>query len=136
MSNENGINLGANAPPPVVTTQPERILRHSISDEELDMLTEARSDLVLQIFLIAVGASIGALPPAISAMVAYYNNSGAEGASLSFVDFVTIIVFWACIFSACAVGVILKKRTARSKTLREQIRRRTERLEPSSAQTK
>lgn len=134
MANDNGINLGASGAPPIVTTQPERILRHSISDEELDMLTEARSDFVLEIFLIVVGTSIGAFPPALSAMIAYLKTSGDEAANLSFVDFVTVIVFWACLVAAVAVGIILKKRTARSKTLRDQIRQRTARLEPSNDQ--
>lgn len=124
MANGNGINLGESGAPPIVTTQPKMILRHSISDEELDMLTEARSDFVLEIFLLVIGAFIGALPPATSAMKTYFLRANDDAPELSFVDFVSVVIFWACFVAAVAVGIVLKKRTDRSKSLRDQIRQR------------
>ncbi len=124
MADGMGINFGGHQQPPIVTTQPDRILRHSISDEELDMLCEARSDLVLEILLIAIGAAIGALPQAISAMYRYAKPAESATA-LTFVDFVSVLVFWACIAVAVGVGIVFYRRTNHAESLRNKIRERT-----------
>lgn len=118
--------------PEIVTSRPEHILRHDISDEELDLLCESRSDFVLEALLLAVGGFIGTVPTAISVMVIYFmglNAAPSEASmgavdSFSTTDIAQVILFWACLSVALVVGMIFKSRRERSLDLRASIRAR------------
>ena len=125
MADGEKINIGSDGSPPIFTTQPERILRHSISDEELDMLCDSRTDLVLEILLISVGAALGTLPAAIPAMGSYFSATPDSPAVIGLTDFIQILIFSVGVALTVAVGIIFKKKSKRSVSLRDQIRSRT-----------
>jgi len=121
-----GINIGGiGQNPPIVTTQPERILRHTISDEELDMLCDSRTDLVLEILLVSVGATLGTVPAALPAMYSYFS---AQAPNLTLGDFIQVIIFWAGMVLAVGIGIVYTKKSRRSVSLRDQIRERTKNI--------
>lgn len=121
------VNILQDGAPPIVTTQPDRILRHSISDEELDMLCESRSDFVQEIALFAAGAVLGTAPSALTSMFMYFKNPSIVVLNLGLSDFIQILIFWASLVLAICVGVIFYNKSNRSASLREQIRNRTNR---------
>lgn len=112
-------------PPRIVTTQPDQILRHSISDEELDMLCDSRTDMVLELLLISVGAIIGTLPAAVPAMASYFLATPDSSPNLDLTDFIQIILFCSGLLVAICIGIIFNKKSNRSVSLRDQIGNRT-----------
>jgi hypothetical protein len=121
----NGINVNTDAAPVIITTQPDHILRHSISDEELDMLCDSRTDMVLELLLISVGAILGTLPAAVHAIISYFGAAQDAPAELGLTDFIQIILFCSGVFVAVCIGIIFNKKSKRSVSLRDQIRNRT-----------
>lgn len=69
----NGAIAGAGIP--IETTRPERLLRHNISDEDLEMLAGLRREGLSEVFWGLFGASIVSLPPSIAALVDTYSSS-------------------------------------------------------------
>lgn len=107
--------------PPIVTTQPDHILRHSISDEELDMLCETRTHGAFELFLLACGAVIGSAPSAVAGILQYFSGTG----ELRFQDFVHILIFIGGFFFALGMNHVRKGRNLSSLDLRDKIRSRT-----------
>jgi hypothetical protein len=124
-TNSNLTTVTDSTTPPVVTTQPDEILRHSISDEELDMLCDSRSDLVLEILLVAVGAVLGTAAAALPAMLFYFTATPENPYEPELSDFIQILIFWAGLALVLAVKAIYKRRSTKSVSLRDQIRNRT-----------
>lgn len=56
----------------ITVSQPEEIVRHDISDEELTALSDVRGDYLWDGKWVAVGVCIGAAPRAIQAFVHAY----------------------------------------------------------------
>lgn len=106
---------------PVRTTQPDEILRHSISDEELDRLCEAKSDLVFEMLLIAVGTAIGSLTGALGAIAVYLDDPS----QLSVSSLGEMLLCSMAVAITLVLVVVNRKRTDRSVSLRENIRSRT-----------
>lgn len=126
MANNEGFNItGNDNQPPVVTTQPKQILRHSISDEELDMLCETRTDMSFEILLIAIGALLGTLPKALPIMYSYFLPSETEPFSATFSDIIQLILFWAMLAVFGCMLIIFNQKSRSSKSLRDQIKDRT-----------
>src|ERR1700686_4574644 len=68
---------------PVRTTQPDFLLRHNISDEELTMLQKSRSDEAWEMTLAAGGAAVGAAPQVLRDL---FNAFYAKNAPLDWVS--------------------------------------------------
>lgn len=111
--------------PEIVTTLPDDIRRHNISDEDLDLLCESRSDYALEIVLLAGGGAIGSAPAAMSAVFAYLKSTEEAPAKISTVDFSQMMLFFACCAVAICVGLIFKARSNRAIDLRDKIRARS-----------
>lgn len=119
--------------PAILTSRPDHIRRHDISDEELDMLCESRSDHVWEILLLALGGGISTTPVAIGTMFRYFRAAFAESDALqntarippiTFTDVVQLILFWACVSVAVSLGIVNWARRKRSTDLRDVIRAR------------
>ena len=105
----------------VVTTQPREILRHDISDNELELLCTVESE---QMFLLASGGAIAVAPMALSLILEYFCHAATRSAALTTVDHVTVIMF--CCFLIVSVALYVARRPSkrRSARLRDQIRSR------------
>ncbi|WP_415717130.1 hypothetical protein [Roseibium sp.] len=124
-SSKFNLNTDPDSLPKIVTTHPEHILRHSISDEELDTLCDTKTDLVLEILLIAIGGVLGTLPTSIVSIIAYFKASEEEPHNLALIDFIQIIIFFSCVVVTFAIALVFRKKRGKSSPLREQIRGRT-----------
>jgi hypothetical protein len=107
----------------LVTTYPERILRHNISDEELDMLCESKKDFILEFLWAAIGALAGAAPGAIVSIHAFATSK--EGFILRGEDLAQIAIFWSAIAVIAVAGTVSFSRERRAKSLQRQIRERS-----------
>lgn len=89
------------------------------------MLCDSRTDMVLELLLISVGAAIGTLPAALPAVFSYFASTLASPVQLNLTDFIQIILFCSSFIVAVCIGIIFRKKSKRSVSLRDQIRSRT-----------
>ena len=108
---------------PIHTSLPDKIQRHSISDEELDMLCEGKKDMILEFLWIAIGVFLGSCPSAIAAMIAYADEKNTIKMPID--DLAQLVLFWAGLLLSVALGIVAVKRNTRAKSLQKQIRERT-----------
>lgn len=97
------INIDEGSNPPVTTTLPDEILRHSISDEELDMICDNDSDKAFNLMLTMVGGALATAASAISSLLRFFDpieetvSSKSVGeainSSLDKIDFVNLVIF-------------------------------------------
>lgn len=59
----------------ISTTVPDELLRHDISDEELDLLCETRRDNIWEGLWIATGLALGGVPSTIPAVLTYVRGA-------------------------------------------------------------
>lgn len=118
--------------PAIITTQPAHILRHSISDEELDMLCDSKSDLSLEFLLVGVGGAVGTLPTALATISNHFLDKGSE---ITTVDFISLTVFISSCLLAGSMFFVHNRKSTKSLTLRDQIRARTDGDSGSDAQS-
>jgi len=109
--------------PPIYTSKPDKIQRHDISDEELEMLCDNKKDYVTEILLAAAGGTIGSAASAIAALVSYFREN-SEG-NIEVIDLTQIVIFFVGLFVTLFVGVIAFSRYKRAKSLQQRIRDRT-----------
>ncbi|WP_170566290.1 hypothetical protein [Ruegeria atlantica] len=107
----------------IQTSQPEVIQRHDISDEELDMLCQSRSDMALEILLVALGSAVGTLPVAIPTLYSAFAVKGPI--NLTAGSLLQILIFFGSLTCLAATGVVYARRAKSSVSLRDSIRRRT-----------
>lgn len=104
-------------------TAPDELLRHDISDEELDMLCDSRRDNLSEGMWACIGGALGGVPSAIPALVHYWNSTTPMPLS----DLLQIIVFAV----AGAIGFVLwhicSSRSGRATSLQAEIRNRARR---------
>lgn len=127
MSSQTSININTkgHTDPVIVTTQPDLILRHSISDEELDMLCESKSELVIEMLLIAIGGAVAVSPSVVANIFSYLTTLEDKSQILTLLDFIQIIIFFSCVFVGICLGVVFRRKSRRGLSLREQIRARS-----------
>ncbi|KIC22324.1 hypothetical protein GC1_17925 [Leisingera sp. ANG1] len=89
------------------------------------MLCETRTDMVLEILLIAVGAVIGTIPAAIATIYKYFTATPEAVHKLQFGDFLQVLIFASGLSVSICVGLVYRRRAKRSQSLQEQIRSRT-----------
>jgi hypothetical protein len=88
--------------------------------EELKAARDSR-----KLLLLSVGAILGTLPTAVPAIISYFVAAQDVPAELGLIDFIQIILFCSGVFVAVCTGIIFKKNSKRSVSLRDQIRNRT-----------
>lgn len=66
------LNLVARPEYNIARTLPDELLRHDISDEELDMLCGSRTGGIREGMWAAIGTTAGAIPTGLSALVNYF----------------------------------------------------------------
>lgn len=78
------------------TTVPEFILRHDISDEDLTLVSSSNRSFVQEVMWVSLGAFLGALAPAISALEEFnstYDNFNKWDLIECLVCFTSFVVF-------------------------------------------
>lgn len=106
---------------PVVTSRPNHILRHDISDEELEMLCESKSDFVTEFIWVGLGGMLGSLPTTFVSLMGYSASTLALPAS----DLIQILIFFLSLGIVIVAAVVSINRGRRSKDLRTAIRDRS-----------
>ena len=104
----------------IATTAPDELLRHNISDEELDMLCESRSDGATEGCWVALGALAASAPAALPAMLNYHTSQSPMGLA----DFLQIIIFWIALVVLAVLFFLGRSRGKSAKTLKAEIRNR------------
>lgn len=104
-------------------TMPDELIRHDISDEELDMLCDGRKDSAWEAMWVALGLSCGALPGSISAVMFYLDKQ-----EITAVNLVTLLICVAAIVLSLALFLICQGRSGISRSLKARIRGRTSRV--------
>jgi hypothetical protein len=119
-----------NAPPDITesagvtikTTQPDILLRHSISDEELTMLQKSKSDKAWEMTLAALGAAAGSAPQVARDLYAAFwaKSSPLDGASV-----IGLLIFGGACITALSTWVLSQGQQSEADTLAGAIRERT-----------
>lgn len=122
-----GISIESDGEMPIVTTRPEHILRHNISDEELDMLCEAKSDMVREFFLIALGSALGTIHAAFLVVQSMWVVPKGQEFVPQEGDIAVLMIFCVSVALSVVVGLIGFSKWRRSNSLRETIRNRSKR---------
>ncbi len=108
--------------PSIRTTQPEELIRHNISDEELEMLKDTNRDGLNELFWGCVGAALASLPPACESLLKAYHETPAVPITIA--HQAEIIIFVVTTAVAIVLLVISRSRSRRATDLVEGIRRR------------
>lgn len=106
---------------PVVTSRPNHILRHDISDEELEMLCESKSDFVTEFIWVGLGGMLGSVPTTFVSLMGY----SASTTALPATDLIQILIFFLSLGIVIVAAVVAINRGRRSKDLRTAIRDRS-----------
>lgn len=108
---------------PVLTSKPAAILRHDISDEELDDLSENKKDLVSEMFWAAIGVLFGAAPSGTTNIYKYFSNPNTT----TFLpeNFVQMALFFCGLTATVVLGFVYWKKSQKSKDLVQNIRSRS-----------
>jgi hypothetical protein len=109
--------------PPIKTTQPDELLRHNISDEDLEMLKDTNRDGLEGAFWGCFGAALASLPPSCESLLKAYIESPST--PLTIVHLAEIIIFIATAAISIALYIVSNSRSKRATTLVEKIRART-----------
>lgn len=105
---------------PIKTSQPDSLLRHNISDEQLQMLSDLKRDGLYQLGWAAVGGVAGSVVPAIEAVWRSYAETPAH--PLTVVGLLNIAVL---LISLTAAGIsfpVARSRAQAASDLVKQIR--------------
>ena len=105
----------------VVTSRPNHILRHDISDEELEMLCESKSDFVTEFIWVGLGGMLGSVPTTFVSLMGY----SASTTALPATDLIQILIFFLSLGIVIVAAVVSINRGRRSKDLRTAIRDRS-----------
>lgn len=109
----------------IATTMPDELLRHNISDEELQALVDMRRDYLWEGMWVALGIALASSPTAITFLVNYFSNDNLIAISPS--DLFHVIVLFV---SSAIFGVLCYVTRGKSKSAQElarKIRERTKR---------
>jgi len=108
---------------PVQTTRPAVLIRHSISDEELEMLKEGNRDGLSEAFWAFVAAALAALPAASDAIYRAYMHVPPE--PLTPIHLAEVLIVFGCAVLAIAIRIIASRRSKRVRDLVADIRSRS-----------
>jgi len=109
----------------VTTSMPDDIPRHSISDEELNMLCDPSRDELWETKWAALGVFIGVVPNTGDALWDYFNS--ANGA-LTVLDLIYIVLTFVSFAVWFVLRIVVKQKTTTSLAKRDEIRARTKKI--------
>jgi len=105
----------------IETTQPERLLRHDISDEELEILANNGSDGLSQAIWAFFGATLGALLPAADAL---YQAYWVRTAALTVLGLLSVLILVVGLVLVVGGNVVSRNRGSTASSLVREIRSR------------
>jgi hypothetical protein len=105
----------------ILTTKPDHILRHDISDEELVSLGEMKRNYLWEWKWATLGLSLGTLPQAFQAVSNAYFN---ESAPMSLDKLLEVLLFFVSLTVYCVVSSTLKAKLDKTEDLVKEIRSR------------
>jgi hypothetical protein len=110
----------------ITRTMPDELLRHDISDEELEMLKNSRHDQLRAFAWAMIALAAGAAPAALNALFASYAPDATR--TMSLLDQVQVTLM--AVGSALGAGahLLCNTRSKDAEDLAEKIRKRTRRL--------
>ena len=106
----------------IIVSRPDEIVRHEISDEELQMLSDLRRDWTMEALWGFLGAAIGAAKGAFSALFAAYGEAIAKPMPSG--DLFEVILFFVCVSLAGILLLVSQSRGSRAGDLVKTIRDR------------
>lgn len=109
----------------VKTTMPDELLRHNISDEELQVLADMRRDHLWEGMWVALGIFLGFIPTVFSAIKNAYFIEERARISMSGGDLIQVILFAASFFIFALLCYIFKNKGKSAGDLVDAIRKRT-----------
>lgn len=109
----------------IVTTRPDTLIRHDISDEELGMLEKGSSDKVWDAMWAFCGAAIGAAPNAIASLWEFFFATSPK--QMDKLELFQLLIFIASLGIAIAL-LIASKRTDGAAELVRNIRERSPKI--------
>lgn len=108
---------------PIHTSLPDKLVVHSVTDEELTLLCEKSKDFLQEIFWASVGVFFGAMP---TALVSLFNSpQSSDGLNIQVSGLIHVIMFFVGFCTMIVTGWLVFRRSLRSSTLETAIRSRT-----------
>jgi len=104
-------------------TAPDRLLRHDISDEDLDMFMSARRDGLFELMCVFFGVALGDAIAALESVEASYLN--AQPIPLSGLGLAKILICAVPLCLAIALWAVSARRAGTTQSLVTKIRQRT-----------
>lgn len=106
---------------PIKTSQPDSLLRHNISDEQLQMLSELRRDGLYQLGWASIGGIVGSLGPSAEALWKAFAASPAQ--PLTILGLLNIAILLMSITAAAISFPVARSRSQAAVDLVAQIRK-------------
>jgi hypothetical protein len=106
----------------VVTTGPDEILGHWITDDQLEMLKTSNRDGLSEAMWAFIGGALVGLPPAIETIWEAYIIT--PSVALSGLHLIEVIMVMGCACTAATIAIVSGLRSERATTLVDQIRAR------------
>ena len=103
-------------------SQPDEIVRHDISDEELQMLSDLKRNWMMEAFWGFLGAALGAAKGGFSALFTAYGEGKASPMPTG--DLFEVILFFVCFALGGLLLVVSLSRSSRTGKLVNKIRDR------------
>lgn len=104
----------------ITITRPSELLRHDISDEELESLAEMKRDYLWEGMWVALGLCIGVAPNAVQFLWTYKPSAPASPS-----DLIHVIAFFCSLLVFCLLAYLMRTKSRDVKSLVKAIRERT-----------
>lgn len=108
---------------PIHTSLPDKLVIHSITDEELTLLCEKSKDFLQEILWASVGVFFGAMPTAVVSL--FWAPQSTDGINIQVSGLIHVILFFVGMVAMLITGWLTYRRSRRSTTLETAIRNRT-----------
>ncbi len=117
------LNLRPDKTYTIKRTQPDEIVRHDISDEELTALSDTKRGGLWEAMWIALGMSAGFAETAVSAIVDRFSSDEVQPISAG--DLAQAIIFFCALIAFVILWLVHGSKRKGAKELVEEIRRRS-----------
>ena len=111
------------APYNISRTTPDELLRHDISDEELNVLGDMRRDYLWEGMWVALGITVGVAPACLEALIESYG--GENTVALPPTDLAQIIIFFGAFLVFGIICWVMKSKSKVARDLVKKIKERT-----------
>lgn len=118
------VTSGPSTGPYIISrTTPDELLRHDISDEELNMLGDMRRDYLWEGMWVALGITLGVAPASMFALITSYG--GEQNIALSLTDLAQTIIFFTALVGFGILCWVMKSKSKIARDLVRKIKDRT-----------